>query len=89
MLLSCLWNNTASNALVERTAFGLQEQVDKVARTTGLLRRWRYMNYAHPGQDVIGSYGEENVRFLREMSQRYDPDGVFQKTVTGGFKLGV
>lgn len=45
------------------------------------------MNYASAGQPVIEGYGEENVRFLREVSRKYDPKGVFQRRVPGGFKL--
>ena len=46
------------------------------------------MNYAWRGQMVIDGYGEDNKRFLKEVSEKYDPDGVFQKAVVGGFKLG-
>ena len=46
------------------------------------------MNYAYPTQDVIGSYGDENVDFLRKVSRKYDPAQVFQKLVPGGYKLG-
>lgn len=45
------------------------------------------MNYAHREQDVIGSYGPEKQAFLRRVSARYDPQGVFQKSQTGPFKL--
>lgn len=46
------------------------------------------MNYAYPTQDVIGSYGAENVEFLRRVSRKYDPAQVFQRLVPGGYKLG-
>ncbi|KAM0328131.1 hypothetical protein ACHAQA_005536 [Verticillium albo-atrum] len=46
-----------------------------------------YMNYASPEQDVISSYGEENVQFLRETAAKYDPAGFFQYRVPGGFKV--
>ena len=46
-----------------------------------------YMNYANPEQDVIGSYGSENVEFLRRTALKYDPEGFFQTRVPGGFKV--
>lgn len=46
-----------------------------------------YMNYAYTSQDPIGSYGEENKAELQRVSNRYDPQGLFQKGVPGGFKL--
>lgn len=48
---------------------------------------WEYINYADETQDPIGSYGAENVKKLRETSQRYDPEQVSQKLCRGGFKL--
>ncbi|EEU36783.1 uncharacterized protein NECHADRAFT_88659 [Fusarium vanettenii 77-13-4] len=46
-----------------------------------------YMNYANPEQDVIGSYGWENVMFLKKTAQRYDPTGFFQYRIPGGWKV--
>ncbi|KAI9785107.1 MAG: hypothetical protein M1816_000518 [Peltula sp. TS41687] len=44
-------------------------------------------NYAGIGQDVIRSYGKRSTDFMRSVRARYDPTGVFQRLVTGGFKL--
>ncbi|KAM0563119.1 hypothetical protein ACHAPJ_001969 [Fusarium lateritium] len=46
-----------------------------------------YMNYAGPEQDVIGSYGKENVQFLKDTATKYDPTGFFQYRVPGGWKV--
>ncbi|CCF32176.1 FAD binding domain-containing protein [Colletotrichum higginsianum] len=46
-----------------------------------------YMNYANPEQDVLGSYGAENVEFLRKTAAKYDPTGFFQDRVPGGWKV--
>ncbi|KAL2757272.1 hypothetical protein ACRALDRAFT_2131719 [Sodiomyces alcalophilus JCM 7366] len=46
-----------------------------------------YMNYANPEQDVIGSYGAENVQFLKDTAAKYDPEGFFQRRVPGGWKV--
>lgn len=46
-----------------------------------------YLNYADKGQEVIRGYGEGNRKELRRVSKVYDPEGVFQKAVVGGFKL--
>ncbi|ROW10352.1 hypothetical protein VMCG_01988 [Cytospora schulzeri] len=48
---------------------------------------WEYINYADETQDPLGSYGAENVKKLKEVSERYDPEQVFQKLCRGGFKL--
>lgn len=48
---------------------------------------WEYLNYADASQDPLASYGAENVRFLKEVAVKYDPQEVFQKLVPGGFKI--
>ncbi|KKY34754.1 putative fad binding domain containing protein [Diaporthe ampelina] len=48
---------------------------------------WIYLNYAHSSQDVLQSYGPENLRLIRETAHRYDSEGVFQHLCPGGFKL--
>ncbi|KMU78327.1 hypothetical protein CISG_06563 [Coccidioides immitis RMSCC 3703] len=46
-----------------------------------------YLNYADAGQDPLGSYGPENVAFMKDVARQYDPDGFWQQRVPGGFKL--
>lgn len=50
---------------------------------------WVYLNYAHPSQDVLQSYGLDNMSLICETASRYDPEGVFQHLCPGGFKLPV
>ncbi|KAI0198820.1 FAD-binding domain-containing protein [Astrocystis sublimbata] len=57
------------------------------ALTEDGLFRWLYMNYADKSQDVLASYGPENVKKLIEVADKYDPDRVFQKLCPGGWKL--
>lgn len=52
-----------------------------------MMRKWRYLNYAAQDQDPLGSYGEENLARLRAVSGKFDPRGMFQRNVPGGFKL--
>lgn len=87
MLLSAFWPDSSSNTLVQAKAKQVTTAVDSVAQQMGLLKRFQYANYAGPDQDPIGSYGQQNVEFLRSVSRRYDPKGVFQRQEPGGFKL--
>ncbi|KAI1120034.1 hypothetical protein F5Y10DRAFT_290424 [Nemania abortiva] len=48
---------------------------------------WIYMNYADRSQKVLQSYGADNVKKMKEVAAKYDPDGVFQNLCPGGFKL--
>lgn len=87
LLLAALWPTTASNPLVSQTAQTLLSAINNRARDMNLLHEFQYLNYAEPSQDPIGSYGDENVESLRRASREYDPRGVFQRQVPGGFKL--
>ena len=46
-----------------------------------------YLDYAFENQNPLKSYGLENVEKLKAVSEKYDPRGVFQTLVPGGFKI--
>ncbi|KAJ6178232.1 hypothetical protein N7519_008693 [Penicillium mononematosum] len=46
-----------------------------------------YLNYCDGSQDPFQTYGEASIREMREAMAKYDPSGVFQTRVPGGFKL--
>ena len=62
------------------------EEVFAYTKAQGQYEKFLYMNYAFPSQNVIASYGKQEVENLRNVSRRYDPEQVFQKLVPG-FKL--
>jgi hypothetical protein len=45
------------------------------------------LTYSGFDQDVIESYGSENVQKMIEVQNAYDPDRVFQRLVPGGQKI--
>ncbi|KAL9105868.1 MAG: hypothetical protein Q9227_009031 [Pyrenula ochraceoflavens] len=63
------------------------KEAETKAEELGVKRRYLAMTYADEWQDVFGSYGEESVREMVAVSREYDPEGVFQRMVPGGFKL--
>ena len=49
---------------------------------------WEYLNYADGlTQDPLRTYGADNVEHLRRVAAKYDPEGVFQTRMPGGFKI--
>lgn len=46
-----------------------------------------YLNYADKSQDPLRGYGEQSVKYIRRVAEKYDPHGVFQYQVPGGFKV--
>lgn len=63
------------------------EDIDAEAIQRGQAVPYKYLDYAWDFQDPIGSYGGGNVEKLKEVSKKFDPKGLFQKGVPGGFKL--
>nr|AGK29883.1 FAD-binding protein [Volvariella volvacea] len=62
------------------------ENLRGIAQERGLLHRYIMWNYSAFNQAVIDSYGPDNVQFLKDVAEAYDPNGVFQNLV-GGQKI--
>jgi hypothetical protein len=87
LLITALWPDSASDDAVHAKGEQVLAAVDAEARAMGMLKKFVYANYADWSQHPIESYGRENVMFLEKTAKKYDPKGVFQKKVPGGFKL--
>lgn len=87
LMFAIIWKHSADNARVEKATKRLMEDIKSMAKKEGLFNEFLYLNYADKWQDVIPTYGKKNVQFLKDVSRKYDPYGVFQKAVPGGFKL--
>ena len=87
MLISPLWPNSLADGAVHAKAAEVVNGVNAKARENGMLKRFVYANYADWSQHQLESYGEQDLEFLKRTAGKYDPKGVFQKKVPGGFKL--
>lgn len=81
------WGYQADDLKVHNAGDAIVNAVSEIAQTRGKHIPYIFMNDASWNQDVLGSYGAENVQRLKDVRARYDPDQVFQKLVPGGFKL--
>lgn len=87
VLLLSYWADRADDAAVISFMENTLAQMQADATAKGTIIPYIYMNYAFTGQDVINSYGPANKAKLQAASKKYDPIGLFQKGVPGGFKL--
>uniref|UniRef100_A0A8H7NQV5 FAD-binding PCMH-type domain-containing protein n=1 Tax=Bionectria ochroleuca TaxID=29856 RepID=A0A8H7NQV5_BIOOC len=87
VLLLAWWDNPGDDGLVLGTGKSILEQIRSEASARGTLIPFIYMDYAFNDQDVIGSYGSGNKKFLQTVSKRYDSRGLFQTGVPGGWKV--
>jgi len=83
------WHNREDDRLVRKTIRHAMDRIEDFAKTKGTDHRWRYLNYCTDWQRPFEGYGEDNWGFLKEVSRKYDPQGMFQKGCKGGFKLFV
>lgn len=87
VLLLTYWSNKSDDVAVVETMESILGSIKSRAAAKDMLVPYTYMNYSFTSQDPIGSYGAENKAELQRVSKRYDPQGLFQKGVPGGFKL--
>lgn len=76
-----------SQAIAPRFKAGMAE-IEAYAESLGAGIEFRYSNYCDGSQNPFSTYGEESIKHMREVSRKYDPQGVFQSRVPGGFKIG-
>ncbi|KAE8375365.1 putative FAD-binding oxidoreductase [Aspergillus bertholletiae] len=88
LVLDIGWEFAADDGRAHRATAGVREKIEDLSREEQSYIEYIFMNDASWDQDVIGHYGEDNVRRLRAVQNAYDPDCVFQELAPGGFKLG-
>jgi hypothetical protein len=87
ILLLTYWSNKQDDEKIFAVMRDVLDNIVKDSETRGTDVPFKFMNYASNFQDPIGSYGKENKMKLQDVSRKYDPEGMFQNGVPGGFKL--
>jgi hypothetical protein len=67
--------------------FAFREECEQHAKDTGVDLDWQFLNYANGNQDPLRAYGEKSIEFMKATSQKYDPEGMFQKLRKTGFHI--
>ncbi|KAI5811898.1 hypothetical protein BZA77DRAFT_326028 [Pyronema omphalodes] len=85
--IGATWGDSKDDAKVDGLFKETEKEMVKYLEGLGQHDKYRYLNYALEWQDAIGSYGTENVKFLRKIAKQYDPTNVWERLVKGGFKI--
>ncbi|KAK5989784.1 FAD-dependent monooxygenase sdcF [Cladobotryum mycophilum] len=85
--MTATYTKASDDAVVKATLSDIVQKQRALLKSTGHLLDFIYLNYADISQDVLGSWGAGNLAKLKAASKKYDPQGVFQKRVPGGYKL--
>lgn len=86
-LMSVSYTDPADDTIVNNAVKSFFSNLHSLVQRKNLDRDYIYLNYAAPFQDPISGYGAVNKRKLQLTSKKYDPRGMFQSQVPGGFKL--
>lgn len=62
-------------------------EIETATQTQEDYLPYLFINDANESQDVIAHYGADNVSRLKDVQAKYDPWGIFQRLVPGGFRL--
>ncbi|KAH8590934.1 hypothetical protein B0O99DRAFT_633873 [Bisporella sp. PMI_857] len=81
------WPFTTNDVAVHAALKNITDESSHAAELQHSHIPYIYMNDAGLDEKVITSYGERNVRKLKQVQKKYDPQLVFQRLVPGYFKL--
>ncbi|KAH7095341.1 hypothetical protein FB567DRAFT_27257 [Paraphoma chrysanthemicola] len=81
------WQGSEQDALFQGAGADLINKIRDYAKSIGADNPYLYLDYADKTQDPLASYGPENVKKMKAAAKKYDPLGVFQNLVPGGFKI--
>ncbi|KZL71547.1 6-hydroxy-D-nicotine oxidase [Colletotrichum tofieldiae] len=82
-----MWKKAEDDEAIYRVQQRIEDRINAAAKERGLYNIYKYTNYASQFQDPFEGYGSVNKARLLQIAKKYDPKGVFQTLVSGGFKL--
>ncbi|KAF5616936.1 FAD binding domain protein [Fusarium sp. NRRL 25303] len=85
--LLAMWEKSEDDKHVYQVQQRMENRINAAAEKRGLGSVFKYTNYASQFQDPFAGYGSDNRKKLLKVAEKYDPEGVFQTLVEGGFKL--
>ncbi|KAH7355749.1 hypothetical protein BKA66DRAFT_403681, partial [Pyrenochaeta sp. MPI-SDFR-AT-0127] len=81
------WSNAADDAEIQQLLLDVNTEIEDKLAKEDLLIAYIYLNDANKGQPVFENYGKHNVRKLKQIRAKYDPERVFTDLMPGGFKV--
>lgn len=82
-----LWSEAKDDELFIGLGKKLTDGIQKFAVDKGTAVEYLYLNYADKDQSPLSAYGADKVAFMKKVAKKYDPLGVYQRLLPGGFKL--
>ncbi|KAL3463484.1 hypothetical protein BJX64DRAFT_256825 [Aspergillus heterothallicus] len=84
---STSWSLAKDDRRVQNWARVLTERLHAANRRKGVASEYIYMGDAGDWQDAFAGVPKANIARLKKIQRTYDPEGVFTKLNSGGFKF--
>jgi hypothetical protein len=81
------WTGSKYNEIVMQWIEETTYAINNATFEAGLYDAFNYIGDAAGFQSIFPGYGAENHERLQAIAQKYDPNGVFQTLMPGGFKV--
>lgn len=81
------WGNEADDGLIDEFFHTVNAEILEKLEAANATAKFHYLNDADKGQPVFQSYPAGNLRRLKEIRAKYDPEKVFTNLMPGGFKV--
>ena len=81
------WNDPSGDEIAHNATASMRAKVEQASKNANKYIEYIFMNDASYSQDVIAHYGADNVEKMRAVQRKYDPASVFNRLVSGGFKV--
>ncbi|KAG2413183.1 hypothetical protein HFD88_002372 [Aspergillus terreus] len=81
------WIGSAYDDIVAKWVEDTTYKINNATQEAGLYDPFNYMGDSAGFQSIFPGYGETNHRKLQKIARKYDPSGVFQTLMPGGFKV--
>ncbi|KAI0147231.1 hypothetical protein GGR57DRAFT_477573 [Xylariaceae sp. FL1272] len=81
------WSLEADDEVMNDILVDCLAAVEEYTKARGVYKPFVFLNDAHSSQDPLRRYGQGSFTRFKATSKAYDPEGVFQTLVSGGFKL--
>ncbi|KAI9660648.1 MAG: hypothetical protein M1821_010000 [Bathelium mastoideum] len=84
---SLSWLSPSDDATIENFVQIANQKVNAALDAKGLRVPFVYVNDADGGQAIFQGYGEENVKKLQSIREKYDPERIYTDMMPGGWKV--
>ncbi|KAK6337833.1 hypothetical protein TWF696_001312 [Orbilia brochopaga] len=81
------WTDASKDNLIINTLNAFVEECITCTKKMKVDHGFFYLNYASKNKDPLLGYGDASVSRMKAACKKYDPYGIFQISVPGGFKV--